>query len=105
MNTYYSGRSSRSTGLFSFGLLDGPQEIAVSKKRPAHHLAGGIDMALFIHRAVRLARSPREGARPSGKRLSWQARGRRVRQCLGRAGEMQGFGLSHFATAFMNNPS
>jgi hypothetical protein len=25
MNDYYSGRSSRSAGLFSFGLLDGPQ--------------------------------------------------------------------------------
>jgi hypothetical protein len=31
MNTYYSGRSSSSTGLFSFGLLDGPQ---VRLRRP-----------------------------------------------------------------------
>jgi hypothetical protein len=53
MNTYYSGRSSRPTGLFSFGLLDGPQ---VRLRRP--HL----------------------------------------REVPAR------FGLSHFATAFMNNP-
>jgi hypothetical protein len=31
MNTYYSGRSSRPAGLFSFGLLDGPQ---VRLRRP-----------------------------------------------------------------------
>jgi hypothetical protein len=53
MNDYYSGRSSRPAGLFSFGLLDGPQ---VRLRRP--HL-----------------REP-----PAG------------------------FGLSRFATSFMNNP-
>jgi hypothetical protein len=52
MNTYYSGRSSRPAGLFSFGLLDGPQ--------------------------VRLCR-PHLREAPAG------------------------FGLSRFATAFMNN--
>jgi hypothetical protein len=31
MHTYSSGRSSRPAGLFSFGLLDGPQGIAVSR--------------------------------------------------------------------------
>jgi hypothetical protein len=31
MNTYYRGRSSRPAGLFSFGLLDGPQ---VRLRRP-----------------------------------------------------------------------
>jgi hypothetical protein len=31
MNTYYSGRSSHPAGLFSFGLLDGPQ---VRLRRP-----------------------------------------------------------------------
>ena len=53
MNTYYSGRSSRPAGLFSFGLLDGSQ--------------------------VRL-RCPHAREAPAG------------------------FGLSRFATAFMNNP-
>ena len=53
MNTYYSGRSSRPAGLFSFGLLDGPQ--------------------------VRL-RHPHLREAPAS------------------------FGLSRFATAFMNNP-
>src|SRR5688500_6263349 len=46
MNTCYSSRSHRLARLFSFGLLDGPQGIAVprngrlTKTRPAHHLAG-----------------------------------------------------------------
>ncbi len=46
MNTCYSSRSHRLARLFSFGLLDGPQEVRVSrngrltKTRPAHHLAG-----------------------------------------------------------------
>jgi hypothetical protein len=53
MNTYYSDRSSRPAGLFSFGLLDGPQ--------------------------VRLRRPQLREAQA-------------------------GFGLSRFATAFMNNP-
>jgi hypothetical protein len=53
MNTYYSDRPSRPAGLFSFGLLDGPQ--------------------------VRLRR-PHFREAPAG------------------------FGLNHFATAFMNNP-
>ncbi len=54
MNNYYSGRSSRPAGLFSFGLLDGQQ--------------------------VRLRRPYLRGA-PAG------------------------FGLSRFATSFMNNPA
>jgi hypothetical protein len=52
MNTYYSGRSSRPAGLFSFGLLDGPH-------------------ACVILTCEKLRRD---------------------------------FGLSRFATAFMNNP-
>jgi hypothetical protein len=46
MNTCYSSRSHRLARLFSFGLLDGPQEVRVSRNgrltetRPAHHLAG-----------------------------------------------------------------
>ena len=69
MNTCYSGRSSRPVGLFSFGLLDGPQ---VRLRRP--HL--------------------------------WEAhRKGRVMARLGWAGEREGFGLSSFATAFMDNPA
>jgi hypothetical protein len=57
MNTCYSSRSHRLAWLFSFGLLDGPHGIAVSRNgrltiSPAH-----TNVALFIHRAVRLARS------------------------------------------------
>jgi len=79
MNTCYSSRSHRLARLFSFGLLDGPQEVRVprngrlTKTRPAHHLAGvhtrdapysarrgprrRAQTWRFIHRAVRLARS------------------------------------------------
>src|SRR5688500_8198342 len=101
----YSSRSHRLARLFSFGLLDGPQGIAVSrngrltKTRPAHHLAGVhtrdapysaswtspacTNVARFIHRAVRLARSPRKG---------------RVLARLGWAGVMGALVLSRFAT-------
>jgi hypothetical protein len=56
MNTCYSSQSHRLARLFSFGLLDGPQGIAVSrngrltKTRPAHYLAGvhTRDALLFI---------------------------------------------------------
>src|SRR5687768_3234760 len=111
MNDYYSGRSSRSAGLFSFGFLDGPQGITVSrngrltKTRPAHHLAGvhtrdapysarrgprrRTNVARFIHRVVRLVRSPRKGASPGTPGVGG---------CNG------DFGLSRFTTPFMNNP-
>jgi hypothetical protein len=64
-------------------LLDGPknigyQELAISPART--------DVARFIHLTVGPARSLREGTR------------------LGGRGEMRDFGLSRFATAFMNNP-
>jgi hypothetical protein len=63
-------------------LLDGPknigyQELAISPART--------DVARFIHLTVGPARSLREGTR------------------LGGRGEMRDFGLSRFATAFMNN--
>jgi hypothetical protein len=92
MNDYYSRRSSRPAGIFSFGLLDGPQGIAVSrngrltKTRPAHHLAGvhtrdapyparrgprrRAQTWRFIHRAVRLVRSPRK--RCVSAHLGWE---------------------------------
>jgi hypothetical protein len=78
MNDYYSGRSSRSAGLFSFGFLDGPQGITVSrndrltKTRPAHHLAG-------VHTRDTLY-SPRRAPceKPTGTGVSWRAWGGRV---------------------------
>jgi hypothetical protein len=79
MNDYYSGRSSRPAAFFSFGLLDGPQEVRVSrhgrltKTRPAHHLAG-------VHT----------------RHAPWRS--------WGWAGARTGFGLSRFSTPFMNNP-
>ncbi|MBA2253124.1 MAG: hypothetical protein H0W13_10575 [Nitrospirales bacterium] len=66
MNTYYSGRSSRPAGLFSFGLLDGPPWITVSRTGRLTNSPARTDVTLFIHRAVRPARSLRELARPSG---------------------------------------
>jgi hypothetical protein len=63
MNTYYSGRSSRPARLFSFGLLDGPQGIAVSRNGRLTISPARTNVARFIHRAVRLVRSP--GGLPS----------------------------------------
>src|SRR5687767_6082821 len=112
MNTYSSGRSSRPARLFSFGLLDGPQRIAVSRNgrltrtRPAHHLAG-------VHRRD-APYSARRG--PRRRAQAWRAlfiapcalrevRGKgRVLARLGWAGARTDFGLSRFTTAFMNNP-
>jgi len=74
MNTCCSSRSHRLTRLFSFGLLDGPQGIAVSRNGRLTISPARTNVARFIHRAVRLARAT------------------------------TGFGLSHFATIFMNNP-
>ncbi|MDQ6734153.1 MAG: hypothetical protein M3Z35_08585 [Nitrospirota bacterium] len=67
MNTYYSGRSSRPAELFSFGLLDGPPWITVSRTGRLTNSPARTNMARFIQRAVRPARSPRKGARPMGK--------------------------------------
>jgi hypothetical protein len=88
MNTYYSSRSYR-PGLFSFGLLGGPQQL----------------------------RGPGPAGSPTRRRAqTWrslfiapcalrEAHGKgRVLERLGRAGEIEGFGLSRFATAFMNHP-
>jgi hypothetical protein len=67
MNTYDNGRSSRPGGLFSFGLLDGPQ---VRLRRP--HIR--------------------------------EVYGKGAGEVTSGGGEMRGFGLSRFATAFMDNP-
>ncbi|MEP6887627.1 MAG: hypothetical protein ABI945_04810 [Nitrospirales bacterium] len=89
MNTYYSGRSSCPAGLFSFGLLDGPQNGEGIRTGRLTNSPARTNVALFIHRAVRPARSPRMG---------------HVLACLGWAGAVRDFGLSRFATVFMNNP-
>jgi hypothetical protein len=73
MNTCYSGRSSRPARLFSFRLLDGPQGITVSRNGRLTISPARTNLARFIHRAVRVARSRRRD-----------------------------FGLSRFTTAFMN---
>jgi hypothetical protein len=74
MNTYYSGRSSLPAGFFSFGLLDGPPWITVSRTGRLTNSPARTDVTRFIQRVVRPARSPGD------------------------------FGLNRFATAFMNNP-
>jgi hypothetical protein len=79
MDAYYSGRSSRLAGLFSFGLLDGPQQIKVGRTGRLTISPARTNMARFIQRAVRPARSPREGTRPMGQK--------RVSARLGWAGE------------------
>jgi hypothetical protein len=56
MNTCYSGRSHRLARLLSFGLLDGPQKVKVSRNRLTISLAR-TDVARFLPRAVRLPRS------------------------------------------------
>jgi hypothetical protein len=89
MNTYYSGRSSRPAGLFSFSLLDGPQGIAVSRNGRLTISPARTNVARFIHRVVRLVRSPRKGASPGTPEVGG---------CNG------DFGLSRFTTPFMNNP-
>jgi hypothetical protein len=46
MNAYYSGRSSRPAGLFSFGLLDGPQ---VRLRRPhLREAPAGFGLSRFV---------------------------------------------------------
>jgi len=60
-------------------------------------LAGAHNLALFIHRAVRLAEA-------HGKDASWLRRELSRMARLGWAGARTGFGLSRFATPFMNNP-
>jgi hypothetical protein len=61
--------------LFSFGLLDGPPWITVSRTGRLTISAARTDMARFIQRTVRPARSPRKGA-------SWRAWGGRVKSRL-----------------------
>jgi hypothetical protein len=63
MNAYYSGRSSRPAGLFSFDLLDEPQKVKVSRNGRLTISPARTDVARFIQRAVRLPRSP-GGLRP-----------------------------------------
>ena len=63
MNTCYSARSSRPFRLLSFGLLDGLKGIALPRNGRLTISPARTNVARFIHRAVRLARSPREGAR------------------------------------------
>jgi hypothetical protein len=89
MNTYYSGRSSRPAGLFSFSLLDGPQGIAVSRNGRLT-----ISRRAQTWRALFIAPCALREAHGKG----------RVLARLGRAGARTGFDLSRFATAFMNNP-
>lgn len=67
MNTYYSGRSSRPAGLFSFGLLDGPPWITVARTGRLTISAARTDVARFIQRAVHPARSPRRGRAWGGR--------------------------------------
>jgi hypothetical protein len=74
MNTYSVVRFSRPARLFSFGLLDGLPWLAISRTGRLTNSPARTDVARFIHRAVRPARSP------------------------------SGFGLERLATAFMNNP-
>jgi hypothetical protein len=98
MNTDYSGRSSRPAKLFSFGLLDGPAWNAISRTGRLTNLTARTDVAHFIQRAVRPARSPREGG------ASWLRRELSRTARLRQAGEIERFGLSRFATVFMNSP-
>jgi hypothetical protein len=64
-------RSSRPAGLFSFGLLDGPPWITLSRTGRFTNSPARTNVARFIQR-VRPVRSPRKGA-------SWRAWGGRVR--------------------------
>jgi hypothetical protein len=102
MNTYYSGRSSHPAGLFSFGLLDGPQSIAVSRNGRLH-LGGAYKRgALYSSRRAPCEKPKGKGRVPLCERLSWQAQGGRVNTGMdgvsARLGrwENRGFGLSRF---------
>jgi hypothetical protein len=57
MNTCCSSRSTRLARLFSFGLLDGPQKVKVSRNGRLTISPARTDVARFIQRAVRLPRS------------------------------------------------
>jgi hypothetical protein len=57
MNICYGSRFHRLARLFSFGLLDGPQGMAVSRNGRLTISPARTNVALFIDRAVRLARS------------------------------------------------
>ena len=129
------GAASRPAGLFSFGLLDGPQrsgyeETAGSPKtRPAHHLAGvhKRDAHYASRRGPRRRAQTWQKNRPAHHLAGVRKRGARysasrgplfsapcalreahgnvhVLACRDWAGEINGFGLSRLATAFMNNP-
>jgi hypothetical protein len=68
INDYYSRRFSRPAGLFSFGLLDGPQWDRGIKKRPAHEdtaltiSRASIPVTRLIRRVVDLASAHKRGA-------------------------------------------
>ena len=89
MNTYHSGRSARPTGVFSFGLLDDLRWIAVSRTGRLTNWPARPAVARFIQRVVF----------PPKKILGEG----RVFARLEYAGEMAGFDLSRFATAFINH--
>jgi hypothetical protein len=89
MNTCCSGRSSRPTGLFSFSFLDGPEESRCPGPAgsPTRRRAQTW-RSLFI-------------APCAAREVHWKG------HVLARprsAGAIERFGLSHFATASINNP-
>jgi hypothetical protein len=79
MNAYYSGRSSRLAGLFSFGLLDGPPWVTVSRTGRLTNSPARTNMARLFSAPCALREAHGEGARPMGQK--------RVSARLGWAGE------------------
>ncbi|MBA2251868.1 MAG: hypothetical protein H0W13_04055 [Nitrospirales bacterium] len=75
MNTCYSGRSSRPAELFSFGLLDGPPWITVSRTGPLTISRASTHVTLYSSR-----RAPCE--KPTGRGASWRAWDGRVQWAL-----------------------
>jgi hypothetical protein len=89
MNDYYSGRPSRPAGLFSFGLLDGPQQLKVQEPAgsqghgPLTISRASTDVTRLIRRVVDLAGAHKRGAlyssrrapceKPTGTGVSWRA--------------------------------
>ncbi|MDQ6734855.1 MAG: hypothetical protein M3Z35_12235, partial [Nitrospirota bacterium] len=63
MNTYYSGRSSRPAGLFSFGLLDGPPWTTVSRTSRLTNSPARTDVARFYSAPRAPCEKPTEGVR------------------------------------------
>jgi hypothetical protein len=81
MNTYYSGRSSHPAGLFSFGLLDGPQSIAVSRNGRLHLGGAHKRGALYSSRRAPCEKPMGPGAsrRAWGGRVKWRLRSQPLR--------------------------